>query len=796
MSTMAICPCGALVHPAVIFNPPGLAVIRYRAGDFISFGEALLRRLDGEQALRAWRPGASGDLGVQMLEWWAYVADVLTFYNERIANQDYLGTADLPESVQGLIRILGYRPRPGIGATGFVAAIVNLPKPITIPAGFPIQSKPAPGKQPQTFETDIAAQATPELNLVPADAPGDEIIGSSILLAGTVAGIKPGDGLLLIKRGWAGVQTDSAVVTLQGIAPQKDPRGKTNTRVSFTAAPGLGGSPRASGFRLLRSGQSTGLWPYKANSVVVGGANPSVALASISRQIRPGDPIVFDVAGSTQAVSVISYTEAVWFTNPLDADHPDKPNPSDSIPIPIPHSIIGFTPALTLGAADNIAGTVVRFDWRDVGVPIAVPAAQVSGTWVILTAAAGAAFPPSVKAKPVLVEDGAGDGAQAIASTNDSGSTVTLTGMPSAGAPLIAPFNVLFNVLAVSRGQTVAAETLGSGDARTAGQEFVLKKSPLTYLASSDSTSGEGYKSTLRVFVNGVEWQEVPSFYGQRPDATVFVTREDESNKTHVQFGDGVNGARLPSGTSNVTAAYRYGGGADIPASSALTVITKPLPNLSSIHNPVPPAGGADPDSPARIRKLAPASVLTFGRAISADDYEVIAAQTPGVARARAYWSFDAVSQRTLVTVYVGDTPGAVAAAKSALAGAADPNRPVLVLEAVPITAQIAFSVRADPRFHPDSVTAGAEAALLDPGSGLFGLNKVRIGQLVFRSQIYDACLRVPGVLAVHSLRVNSIGPGGTVIPLSGPRFFPGEGGFFQLPPENLTIAMEGAAGA
>jgi hypothetical protein len=791
MSGTSICPCGALVHPAVIFNSPGLATIRYRAGDFISFREALLRRLDGEQALRSWRPGAGGDLGVQMLEWWAYVADVLTFYNERIANQAYLGTADLPESVQRLIRILGYRPRPGIGATGFVAAIVNPPKAITIPAGFPIQSKPAGGKQPQTFETDIPAQAAPESNLVPADAPGDETIGASILLAGTVGGIKAGDELLLLKRGWAGVQADAAVVKAAGATLEKDPRGKANTRVTFAAAPGLGGGARASEFRLLRSGQSTGLWPYPANNVVVGGSDPSVALASVSRQIRPGDPIVFHVGVSTQAVSVTSYKEAVWFADP-DGDNPEKPNPLDTVPIPIPHSIVGFTPALTLGA--DIAGTVIRFDWRDAGTPIAAPAAQISGDSVVLTAAAGSAFPPSLIAKPVLVEDGAGNGARAIAATNSSGSTAILTGMAPA-APLAAPFSVLFNVLAVSRGQTVAAETLGSGDARTAGQDFVLQKSPLTYLASSDSTSGEGYKSTLRVFVNGVEWQEVPSFYGQRPDAAVFVTREDESNKTHVQFGDGVNGARLPSGTGNVTAAYRYGSGADIPASSSLTVITKPLPNLNSIHNPVPPAGGADPDSPSRIRKLAPASVLIFGRAVSADDYGVIAAQTPGVARARAYWSFDAVSQRTLVTVYVGDTAGAAAAAKAALAGAADPNRPVLVLPAVAVTAQIAFSVRADPRFQPDPVTAGVQAALLDPDIGLFGLNQVRIGQLVFRSQIYDACLGVPGVLAVHGLRVNAIGPDGTVIPLSGPRFFPGEGGFFQLPAENLTISMEGAAG-
>jgi hypothetical protein len=795
MSDEPICPCGTLVHPAVMSTPPDLSVIRYRAGDFLAFREALLRRLDGEQALRAWRPGANGDLGVQMLEWWAYVADVLTFYNERIANQDYLGTADLPESLHRLIRILGYRPRPGIGATGFVAAVVKRPKAITIAAGFPIQSKPAQGKQPQIFETDIAVQAAPELSILPADPPGDETIRSSVLLNGTVAGIKAGEKLLLVKRGWDGAQADAVLVIVQSTAPEKDLRGNTNTRVTFTMAPALGGSPKASAFRLLRSGQSTGLWPYLANTVVVGGAHPSIALASISRQIRAGDPIVVDVAGSAQAVSVTSYTEAVWFTDPLNADNPDKPKTGDTIPIPIPHSIVGFTPALTVNAAGNIPGTVVRFDFRDVGELIATPAAQVSGPTVVLTAAPGAIFPASLKNKPAIVEDGNGDGVQAVASTDASGSTATLTGIPLTSPPLIAPLSVLFNVLPVSRGQSVAQETLGSGDAGLA-QEFVLQKSPLTYVASSDSTSGEGYKSTLRVFVNGVAWQEAPSFFGQPSDAAIFVTREDESQKTHVQFGDGVNGARLPSGSGNVTAAYRYGSGVDLPDTSSLTVITKPLPNLSSIHNPVSPGGGADPDAPDRIRKLAPASVLTFGRAVSADDYEVITAQTPSVARARAYWSFDPASQRGLVTVYVGDTLDAVTAAKKALAGGADPNRPVLVLQAIPITARIIFSLRIDPRFQSAPVIAAVQAALLDPDTGLFGLNRVRIGQFVFRSQIYDACLRVPGVLAVHGLRFASFSLGRFGAPTGGSRFFPGEGGFFRLPPENLTITTDGGAGA
>ena len=46
----------------------------------------------GESALLGWRPRPATS-AVQMLEWWAYLADILTFYNERIANEDYLRTA-------------------------------------------------------------------------------------------------------------------------------------------------------------------------------------------------------------------------------------------------------------------------------------------------------------------------------------------------------------------------------------------------------------------------------------------------------------------------------------------------------------------------------------------------------------------------------------------------------------------------------------------------------------------------------------------------------------------------------
>jgi hypothetical protein len=170
------------------------------------------------------------------------------------------------------------------------------------------------------------------------------------------------------------------------------------------------------------------------------------------------------------------------------------------------------------------------------------------------------------------------------------------------------------------------------------------------------------------------------------------------------------------------------------------------------VRNPVPPGGGSDPDPPRKIRQLAPRSVLTFNRAISADDYEAIAAQAPGVTRARAGYEFDFVQQRPVVKIWVGDDAGAVDAAKAALADTADPNRPASVELATAVRVALSVSLEQRPRFDRDSVIAAVRAALIDPDQGLLGLNVVQIGEAIYDSQIYAACLGVAGVQAVLSL--------------------------------------------
>ncbi|PZV11715.1 MAG: hypothetical protein DCF22_13830 [Leptolyngbya sp.] len=801
MTEPPICPCEGFTHPQVIFNPPGRGTIAYRLGDYASFRRVLLLPLQDatanltESELTNWHPGAEADLAVQMVEWWAYLADILTFYNERVANESYLRTAALPESVQRLIRILGYRPRPGIGASGMVAALVNNSKPFTLPQGFQIQSKPGPGKQPQIFELDVdtLVQVPDAIAAEPVANPA-LLQGNSVLLQGTVTTVKAQDELLLLRKDWAGSTSGYALLTIQTVDLEKDPRGKVNTRVTFGSAPSWLASQQAEEYRLLKSNQSAHVWQYPSKSKVV--LKKWIHLESIARQIKVNDPALLQIPGQIQLMQVIRYTEVIWYANP-DAPGLDPSVAPTSVPkqppIPIPHTLLKYQPKL----ADEISKefdnrrkeVLVRYDWQDVGLLIATPMQTLSSATPRIQVAQAIAFPSGQSQLPILLEDTNGDGIFAEISAGSDSTTVQLDS-PAPSATLQAPLQMLFNLLTVSRGQTAPAEILGSGDASLAGQEFVLKKSPLTYLLSDDSTSGGNYKSTLRVWVDDIEWQEVPSFYEQPANARIFVTREDENQQSYVQFGDGVNGTRLPSGVNNVVARYRYGSGNEAPDAGSLNVIVKPYPNLKAIRNPASVGGGADPEPPEQIRRYAPQSVLTFGRAVSGDDYETIAAQTPGVSRAKVYWTWDAAQQRSLVKIYVGDDNSAVNAAKIALAGTADPNRPVAVQLAQPLPVQLTLTAQIESTRIPETVMATVKDALLHSDTGLFGTNVVQIGQAIYQSQIYATCMQLPGVLAVHSLQF-FLNPGTGFTLDSNYRHDPGEGRFYQISETNLYLNWE-----
>jgi hypothetical protein len=432
------------------------------------------------------------------------------------------------------------------------------------------------------------------------------------------------------------------------------------------------------------------------------------------------------------------------------------------------------------GAWDSAAGSVtVLFGWISAGMLLNQPYSLWSGKPTALVATGTQAFPDSLDL-PILLKDTNGAGIQATGSS--AGDTnLLLGGLPNPVPLLQPPFTVLPNLLAFTRGKTVTNEVLGSGDATNPAQSFKLSQSPVTYLQQ-----GATWASTIGLRVNGQPWTEVPSFYGQSPNATVFVTCEDDGGSTHVQFGDGVNGARLPTGVNNVVATYRVGAGAASPPAGKLTVISQSYPGLRAVLNPVAVGGGADADPPDQIRRNAPRSVLAFGRAVSVFDYEAIAAEAPGVTRASAVWGWDDARQRALVTVFVGDDSAAVTSARSVLAASGDPNRPVKVTQAIQIPVTLTLTLVTTPGMDFDAIAAAVSTALTDTETGLFGSWQLAIGQPLFDSRIEAAVLAVPGVVAIIA---STFIAGGVTDP--GPLHNPGEGCFYTLDPADFTPIPE-----
>ncbi len=345
--------------PTVIYNPPGLSAINYRVGDFSSFREALLQNLPGEVELKGWRPTADGDLALQLLEWWAYIADIITFYNERIANNSYIGTAvlpivaqtpavptstpasalgssaapGLPDNATLIAGGLGFRTTPGIAANGQLAVLVNARTPITLPASFAIQSKPGPGQQPQVFEAVASTNTflpTASGGAVPVDlswptyfTPNGVTIDPATpspatqqgpLAKGAISGIKAGDMVVIAEIASPPANATSMAVTVQLVTTENDPRGRANTRLtlvtpfilpsSFTS----GSSPDVTACQVLRGIQSAATYAFsKASAAGAAQTGPAVCglvpsaspigvhLASLVRDIAVGDLVVLEI---------------------------------------------------------------------------------------------------------------------------------------------------------------------------------------------------------------------------------------------------------------------------------------------------------------------------------------------------------------------------------------------------------------------------------------------------------------------------------------------------------------------
>ncbi|MEM9492748.1 MAG: putative baseplate assembly protein, partial [Myxococcota bacterium] len=315
---------------------------------------------------------------------------------------------------------------------------------------------------------------------------------------------------------------------------------------------------------------------------------------------------------------------------------------------------------------------------------------------------------------------------------------------------------ILANVAAASDGETVN-EVLGSGDGLLPNQRFTLAKPPLTYVPASNA---RGRDSTLEVRINGVRWQERDSLLDAGPDDEVYILRIQDDGTTEVTFGDGVRGARLPSGVENVSTKYRSGSGPDgeVDAGQLALLKTRPL-GISEVVNPIPATGAAAPEMRDEARDKAPLTVLVLDRVVSIQDYEDFAKTFPGVGKAQAVSMWNGVAKFVYLTVGTesGDPIESGTPFFDSLRGALDTvrNRNQLLIMAgfEELRFGLCASVLIDERFLFEDIESRVHSRLADE----FSYQRRAFGQDVTASELIAAIHRVDGVVAVDLNELETI---------------------------------------
>lgn len=199
--------------------------------------------------------------------------------------------------------------------------------------------------------------------------------------------------------------------------------------------------------------------------------------------------------------------------------------------------------------------------------------------------------------------------------------------------------------------ELVEGEPVGVGTGE-AGQQVTLRRAPVIRNADVDRAlavgvelgddAAERYASVVSDSGKSfVIWREVASFHELGPDDRVYVA---DRASGRINFGQGGNGAAPPAGAA-IRAWYRRGGGrSGNVAADTLTVLTAPIAGVT-VTNRERAVGGEDGESVADVVARGQDAVRVLRTAVTARDFERVALEAGGIARARAsalreLWSF------------------------------------------------------------------------------------------------------------------------------------------------------------
>ena len=216
--------------------------IDYMAKDYASFRAALLDLIP--RKIPQWKDKSEADIGIMLIELFSYIADELSYFQDRVANEAFLRTARSRSSLSSHLSLIDYRMQNGLAANAFIKVKVKKCKSAIIPAGFQVSTYPERGRERGVGESaGIIVFETLEDQVVDFDYNRicvekinnsnnnfSSIMNPSAILRGRFPELKKGQYLLLFEE--ASIATASAkpiaATTQEETAVEKDvhPEGK------------------------------------------------------------------------------------------------------------------------------------------------------------------------------------------------------------------------------------------------------------------------------------------------------------------------------------------------------------------------------------------------------------------------------------------------------------------------------------------------------------------------------------------------------------------------------------------
>ncbi len=258
-------------------------------------------------------------------------------------------------------------------------------------------------------------------------------------------------------------------------------------------------------------------------------------------------------------------------------------------------------------------------------------------------------------------------------------------------------------------------------------------------------------------------WSAAPDLLADGPDDRQFVAEIDTDGTAYLRFGDGTNG-KMPVEGTVFTAKYRIGNGTagNVGANSLLNISAGPLADSMIVNctNPLPAAGGIDPETSAQIQRRAPQAFMTQERAITMQDYVNMAEMNPQIEDAAAMARWTGSWYTVFITAEPLNNGPLTKPVLRSLYKRANAYRlagqDVYIKPPQYVSLDIQLVVCVDPEFFQSDV----ETALLQAlGSGtmpdgtpaFFAPQNFELGAAVYLSPIYAAARAVAGVQTVQA---------------------------------------------